>query len=422
MFRQYTQCYQHVLGDKPFNKSDLAAFVSGSSAPGLIGALIAFLSGVNWLGYVIIAIQYASTIVAVANEWLFHRLVCISGDQCAVGTVQDDPTRSDLGEFDNDQFFDLRPMPHRLNDEYCVDHGACNDNNNFDASVPGVGKSQDGKTELHPANDIYLDGFQGQQLIRPLRKDPMFPNFADLPYDVKRSVLHCEAEGNFWQAMKDSAFWQGTAVGTGAVVGAGAGAAVGCAIGAFFFFIGCLIGAIIGAIAGGFAGAAAGAYIGANAAFNSEPGDVEDANVGDLTPSPIQKGDRVVVYGTHVYDGFHDGWHEIHPLKAVMKFDLTETANYLEWDPAFSPGWELPQDTPDMPPTITGLILEDMATGLESPKFRARAEWLRDRWCELIREAFSPPLLHTQQEPENRWTVHPSVDGCQRNGARPPIR
>src|SRR5215470_6592549 len=125
MFRQYTQCYQHVLGDKPFNESDLAAFVAGSSAPGLIGALLAFLSGVNWLGYVIIAIQYASTIVAVANEWLFHRLVCVSGDQCAVGTVEDEVTRGDLGEFDNDQFFNLRPLPHRLNDEYSED------NNNF---------------------------------------------------------------------------------------------------------------------------------------------------------------------------------------------------------------------------------------------------------------------------------------------------
>ena len=26
-----------------------------------------------------------------------------------------------------------------------------------------------------------------------------------------------------------------------------------------------------------------------------------------------------MVYGTHVYDGFHEGWHEFHPLKAIIK-------------------------------------------------------------------------------------------------------
>ena len=144
MFRQYTQCYNHTPGDKPFNKSDLAGFVVGTSAPGLIGAILAFLSGASVVGFIIIAIQYAITIVAVANEWLFHRLVCVSGDECAVGTVQDDPSRGDLGEFDNDQFFDLRPMPHRENDEYK------GPNNNFSLTMPGSstpGPSKDGKTE-----------------------------------------------------------------------------------------------------------------------------------------------------------------------------------------------------------------------------------------------------------------------------------
>jgi hypothetical protein len=407
MFRQYTQCYNHTPGDKPFNKSDLAGFVAGTSAPGLIGAIIAFLSGANVIGFIIIAIQYAITIIAVANEWLFHRLVCVTGDQCAVGTVRENPAVSDFGEFDNDQFFDLRLMPHRENDLYKAP------NNNFASGNPGP--SQDGKTENHPGNDVYLDAFQGQQLLSP--------SITDLPYELTRSVLHCEAEGNFWQAMKDTAALQALAVGGGAALGAGIGAALGCAIAAIFTFgLGCLIGAIIGAIIGGFAGAAAGAYIGANAAFNSDPGNVEDANVGDRDLGPIQAGDRVVVFGTHVYDGFHEGWHEFHPLKAVMKFDPVETSNYLEWDPDFNDPAKIPPDTPDMDASTSGLTVADMKQGLDAKKFRARAEWLRFRWCQLVREAFDPPTLHTQQEPPHRWTIHPDVDGCQTSNEPPPIK
>src|SRR5262245_5781330 len=323
-YHQYTQCYNHTPGDKPFNESDLAAFAIGTSAPGLIAALIAFLSGANVIGFIIIAIQYAVTVTAVANEWLFHRLCCVSGDQCAVGVVETPPRISSLlGAFDNDQFFDIRLMPHRHKDEYKAP------NTNFKASPPDPGPSLDGLTETTPKNDIYLDKFQGTTLMKPF--------FTDLPYDpvdcddtpvqsdlpphtmVSRCTLHCEAEGNFWAAMKDTAAAQGAAVGLGAAGGAAAGAAAGCAIGAIFCGVGCIIGAIIGAIAGGLGGAALGGYLAASAAFNSDPGDVNDANVGDQPLGNLTNEDRVVVFGTHVYDGFHTGWHEFHPLKAIIK-------------------------------------------------------------------------------------------------------
>jgi hypothetical protein len=419
MFRQYTKCYQHTPGDKPFNKSDLAAFVAGASAPGLIGAILAFLSGMYWLGFVLIAVQYANTIIAVANEWLYHRLVCLTGDQRAVGTVASGPTRSDLGEFDNDEFFDLRLLPHRPGDAYK------SPDNNVSSGQPGP--SQDGKTELHAENDIYLDVFrnlpaldpspgQGQALLKPS------PLVSDLSYDLTRSALHCEAEGNFWQAMKDYAAVMGVAVGVGTAAGAGVGAAAGCAIGGFFGPLGCLIGAIIGAIIGGLAGGAAAAAIGANSAFNSNPGDVEDANVGDKALGPIADGDKVIVFGTHVYDGFHEGWHEIHPLKAVMKLNSDESSPYLEWDPGFPDNGTLPGDTADMPSSIQNVSADDMRQGLSSAKFAARAQWLRDKWCGLVREAFDPGTRTAQDLPPNRWTIHPLIDSCTPPGnGTPPI-
>jgi glycosyltransferase involved in cell wall biosynthesis len=77
------------------------------------------------------------------------------------------------------------------------------------------------------------------------------------------------------------------------------------------------------------------AYIGATIAFHSDPGDVEEENVGDHSLGPITNGDQVVVLGRHVYDGFHEGWHEIHPLMAIMKIDSRDTSQYQEWDPDF---------------------------------------------------------------------------------------
>ena len=59
MFRQYTKCYQHTPGDKPFNKGDLTGFVLGASAPGLIAALLAFLAGFNVAGFAIIGAQFS---------------------------------------------------------------------------------------------------------------------------------------------------------------------------------------------------------------------------------------------------------------------------------------------------------------------------------------------------------------------------
>src|SRR5215471_20638558 len=237
-FRQYTKCYNHTPGDKPFNKSDLIGFVLGASAPGLIAVTLAFVTGAPGVGFLAIAVQYASTIVAVADEWLFHRLVCLTGDQCAVGTVEPLEKPSDLGEFDNDDYFDMRLLPHRHEDEYKAP------NTGFFAppadpsdplatptwatNVPPLpGPSLDGAVAHAPQNDIFLDGLQGSALLQPLIHDlpynpvgldevPLFGFQGSPDTKVTRCTLHCEAEGNFWQAMKDYAPIQGVAVGAAA--------------------------------------------------------------------------------------------------------------------------------------------------------------------------------------------------------------
>lgn len=405
-FRKYTQCYEHKPGDKPFNKSDLAglALLHGL-APGLffgaltglaagllvggpIGAVVGLLVGLFSTAYV----GTAMALTEAAQQWRFHRLVCRTGVKCAVGTVRQDPERGDLGEFDNDEFFDLQLMPHR---------------------------EDDAPTGTLAKNNVYSDDFQGQELLSP--------SIADLPYDTTRRVLHCEAEGDFWVRMSDLAAALGllaglvaAATGAAAVGGAIGGAAAGCAIGAIFGGIGCIIGAIIGAILGALLAGGASAVVGGliiqavlNAIFETDPGEVEDANVGDRDRGEITVGDKVALLGEHVYDGFHEGWHEIHPLMAVVKMgDETgrwESAEYLEWDPNYT--------FPD--PRSDGLTVDDMKAGLNSPAFHNHAVALRERWCTLLHERFEEEVKKTQQALTQRWTIHPSVDGCvPRNGQR----
>lgn len=404
-YRQYTKCYNHTPGDKPFHEDDLVGKIMLVGGLPTLGALLSFALGGFVVGGVFMAIAFAGTISEVAKAWLYHRLACIGSDpKCAVGVVMGTPETGGFGEFDNDEFFDLRLMPHRPGDDYK------SANNAYKTGNPGP--SLDGKTEDKKENDVYLDDFQGRTFMKPF--------FNDLGYKLDRTKLHVEAEGNFWQAMWDYALALGILVGVGSGLGAAGGAALGCAIGGFFGPLGCLIGAIIGAILGGLLGGAGGAYIGAQIAFHSDPGDVEDANVGDKSLGPISEGDRVVAYGRHVYDGFHEGWHEIHPLMTVMKIHPNESSAYIEWDPDFNDPAKIPGDLPDMPAGITGLTDADMKDGLASNKFKARAIWLRDKWCDLLNEAFDKKTAGLQETEEHRWTIHPDVDGCEGEEIEPP--
>jgi hypothetical protein len=403
-YKKYTQCYSHTPPDKPFNEKDLLSFGLGISAPFLAAALIGFIGGGPagiFFGAVMTGIGYAATITAVANEWLNHRLICLTPDRqpkCAVGIVTTDQETGTLGDFDNDEFFDVRLMPHRPNDDYA------------DGKPGTYIDANDQETKNHPANDIPNDGFQGFELIKPN------PNLSDLSYKLDRTKLHCEAEGNFWVKMKEYALLQGLVVSVLSGLGVLGGAAAGCAIGGIFGPIGCLIGAIIGAILGWALGTGAGFLASAAITFNADPGEIEDTNVGDKSFGPISNGDKVVVYGEHVYDGFHEGWHEFHPLIAVIKLSaidssVKEADQYLEWNPSFT-GTPPIIDLPDMPNEIKALSEADMKIGLESEKFRKRAEFFKKRWCRLLCKAYDDATRKTQALDAHRWTIHPTVDGC----------
>ena len=424
-FKKYTQCYNFGPGETPpYHISDIAelAFWFGA-APAVITGLVAGLASGAAIGGPIGAILGAligvfvgltagtwNALSRAAEQWRFHRLVCLSGVQCAVGRVIRPEERGDLGQFDNDQFFDMFLMPYPPKEELRY----TTPSENFKASPPQPGivdPSMQAKLDAHPRNDVFIDEFQGQALMRPS---------VDLPYDTRRNWLHCEAEGDFWVRIGDLALALGLlagALGAGTVAAAIGGASLGCSIGGFFGPIGCLIGAILGLIIGLIAAALASKEIFEGVLqdiFDTDPGDIEDANVGDEALGPLAVGDRLVVLGEHVYDGFHEGWHEIHPLMAVMRIPA-DSHLYVEWDPDFPPDGTVPDETDlagIVPPEGLGFTPQDIQQGLESDRFRARAVALKDFWCQELRAAFDETVRATQQSLTERWTIHPLVDGC----------
>jgi len=443
MFRQYTVCFLYPAGGKPYNEKDRLAF----AARGLLTALVfgAFTALVGLIASPIVAVfTGALGFVAgieqflrkAADEWLYHRLVCLDqgNPKCAIGVVSYSPKSGELMDFDNDQYFDLVLMPHPAVPKGAG--GAFLPANSYDDKGNVADATWANHVKDHPHNDLYSDDFQAQPLLKPrpdLEKDLGYINFEDAKEGQHRVTLHCEAEGNFWVVLNNYAWVlayliAGALVATtgAAAAGGAAGAATGCAAGlAAFPFLGplaCIIGAIVGAAIGA-AGAAA--VVGGAAAAvllpflaflaNQGPGDVEDANVGDHSLGPISLGDKVAVLGELVYDGYHQGWHELHPLMAVVKFSglhsvdkATWDSFYLEWDPTGN------SNPPARPPgEAIDLTKDDMRAGLDSHAFRQRCDDLLATWCRMLKEAFHPDTRTHQQSESQRWTIHPSVEVCQ---------
>lgn len=392
-YAKYTRCYDYLTTrKKPFRESELLSFVLGAGGLGLGAVVFGLLTGIPVVAGIGMAFAVASIINEVAEKYLYGRLVCLTGKKCAIGTVAEEPHYSDLGKFDNDEYFDLVLMPHRPEDK---------------TGPPGEASPEQHE---HPKNYVHSDGLMGQELLTPITQS------SGLPYDLSEPeayMLHCEAEGYLWPLLRDLRWWLGGIMGVASGLGAAAAVAIvaSCTFSGLFFFI-CLLIAFIAYLLITASGAAIVVGI-IKIIFEASKGNVEDANVGDKSLGPIKAGDRIVVLGEHVYDGFHEGWNEFHPLMKVVKLNSEESSQYLEWNYyARIGGQQLPEDTDDMNMEIRNLSVDDMSQGLNSDKFKMRAKWLRDKYCKMVQESDDPATHEEQSKPKNRWTVHPDVDGC----------
>jgi hypothetical protein len=163
---QYTKCYVYNHGPAPFHEDDLAGLFAKN---GTLGAVFGVLTGLAVglgvggpagavIGAVVgaFAAGYAATATAITeggNKWLNWRLVCLGGRKCALGTVKTAPEISDLGEFDNDEFFDLALMPYPPDLAFEVG----GDPNNQAAT-----QAAQNALAKFTKNRVFTDGFQGR--------------------------------------------------------------------------------------------------------------------------------------------------------------------------------------------------------------------------------------------------------------------
>lgn len=174
--------------------------------------------------------------------------------------------------------------------------------------------------------------------------------------DPVTACLHCEFEGAGVYDLLIACL---------AALGVAVAAAVVCAI-PVFGWIACLVLSLISATIAG---------IGIIVALNDKgnPNDV-NPNLGEIhTNDPTGRGaDMLVVKGTWVYDSAHTGWNEIHPIKHCQRIGTWE-GNWAEIGDAKA--------------------------------------WV-DGWCSAIASASDPLTVANQDQPQNQWTIHPVIDGC----------
>lgn len=341
-YRQYTKCVSigNYIGS-------VAAQAIVAAAIGLFPLLAAAIAGAALAPAILI--PFLLGIIAYCRWWLYDRLICLGGDRCAVGlliSVEPPEEKSGLDAFDTDYSINLLLAP-----------------NTIGASQATVEGSYQGELiKLQPA--IASEGldWQGESATTPNSGDP------------ESAVLHAEFEG---AGVYDLLLACLAALALASI------ATVICAI-PVFGWIACIIFALIVAAVVG---------IGMAVALNDtgNPADVNE-NLGNLE----QGLDILVVRGTWVYDSAHEGWNELHPIKACHRAGLLTG----HWDDEFA-------KLADLVPPGTPL---DVATYVTY-------------WCAALDGATAPGTVIAQTRPENQWTIHPVIDGCEPadDGEPPPV-
>ena len=184
-----------------------------------------------------------------------------------------------------------------------------------------------------------------------------FSGYPDYP---NISLLHCEIEGS---RIHDTyhAFLAAWAVMVAAALAAIALGAIPM-IGWLLAILAMLLGALIGGAI------VAGTWLLA-----------DDGKVSDVDPGlgDLHKGDILFVLGAWTYDAGHNdegtGWNELHPIKYIQKLDRLPTEG-------------------------------------ETKKIEAG-----------VLDAQTPQVRGNQLKGQNRWTIHPTIDGCQESGENLPL-
>jgi hypothetical protein len=316
---------------------------------------------------------------ATCDYMLRGKLVCLGGDQCAIGRVTNFETVADKSfpdTIDNDFSINIVLAPWDLES---FTHGSRLDNYNMVANDTSPGsqgyliKEQLGmpipreSTEGDLPNKRYGGMFKTFPSRVYIDYNPD-PGRSGSPYDVP--VLHCEIEG-------DRAFLVCSTLDKLSSLIPGNGSF--CRKNGFFKFL-CKVAAWL--------------LTPVIMPYLMEAWDLGSNDNRDFQgASSLTPGDYVVIIGRWVYDAGHSGWNELHPVKSIQKIsrEMYKSEGYYK---------------------------------------------LHDKWCDQYKKIppISGPGFHTkdmtaeqqnvydnQRRPENRWYLHPLLDGCE-SVSEPPIR
>ena len=291
--------YRHITSCIPLGqqKSKTEVMVEHGVPLGIAGALI----GAAFGGIVGAAAGFGGTIAGAIImgfcDWWFHyRLICIKDDQCAVGTVGHTAVSTGVTDPDLDFTINLILAP-------------VNRNSGLNAAqqIPLLGAQQ-------------RRSYESQSGYPPL--GGVNENTSGGEGEGGATALHCEIEGNGMETVCTAATIAAV-VGAvaGGIAGAAAGAAIlaGCAATGPFFFLCLLVALIVAAIVaavvsgvvtglGWLIGVALGGDKGSPSDVAAEPGS-----------GTVEAGDHVAILGDWIFDNAHDGWHELHPVKKLLK-------------------------------------------------------------------------------------------------------
>ncbi|MCA1552823.1 MAG: hypothetical protein LC737_00430 [Chloroflexi bacterium] len=384
---QYTTCVDPADYAEPNFTAEIIALVAG-----LVAAL-----GSGGIGAILSLAAAISAMQKVCDYMLHGKLVCLGGDRCAFGRVAEFETVADkhgplgfIDKLDNDFSLNLLLSPHKLN-EFARGGDSATRWKNYvkvrDDDPKWQGNLIRKQTNLvtpREASDTPADwpdkqysatfanyqhyNFQDQAVVYP---DPD----ASKPV-IKIPIFHCEIEGERAHLV---------CAALDAISSPIPGLGKVCKLKVFGIPIGKIACAIVGAILFPFvvAGLVAAWFAGSN-----DNRDFEGAG-------NLNRGEGVVIMGRWVYDAGHTGWNEIHATKSVQKVS----------DPAvFEPATFADLQSRWCPLILQAPPLHTLNTGEVTPDTTPEQQGIADN----------------QRKPENRWYLHPAIDGCEPSEPPPP--
>jgi hypothetical protein len=349
-YKEYTKCI------KPANYIDLGINLVG------ISNLILLVLTAGFVAYAVIAIAggpvaitiaiaAVSAIIIVLRWWLFGRLICLGDppENCAIigmvrGHGHSDPS---IGEKygDNDYTMNIMLAPGPLG---IIDPPP--------SSITELQALIEEKYWISPQGHLS----RPNPAVLGIGKGYV-ASVDNLKY---QQWLHCEFEGDGIRALLD----------------------------AFYILLATLLASLL--LSGIWVlGAVAALAALLTKLFDVGPGDPGSGNPLDVGPSPGTLDGRavVVVKGGWIYDSGHDGWNEIHPVRAC------QVIGHL----GMNEGWaefKLSDGTP-------------LPLGDEN-----QVKQFRDSWCGAISDAEDAEDGGSRDDPQHDWGLHPTIDGC-----KPPV-